>query len=356
MTDHGSNHSIPLILLRTTAPDAHRKRLRLSDHDAAKRRGIGSKPSTVNPEPPLPFTSLHQDFNIPTMGRASCTNPISQPSGPPTRIERQSLRHYFLLAFSITWGVGALGLLLSSRYPVFALSRTNPLLHLATFGPTIAGLVVMARTQGPRAIVRLLARAIPRVSSLHLYAIVILEFLAAYLIVDWLIAPGVLRKLPTWSHLLHLLPLTLVTDSGPLGEEFGWRGFALPALLHFRSPLAAAILLGAIWAVWHLPAFFIPTLTQSKLSFAIFVFNSISLSVIMTWLYLRSNGDLFLMILIHLMANYCSAHLEASFVAMVLVQVLCAALILVAAGKRFLRSDQTHLACSTVASDPTGTD
>lgn len=280
------------------------------------------------------------------MGRASCINPISHSTGPPTEGNRRSLRLYFLLAFSITWGVGGLSLLLSSRYPVFALSRTNPLLHVATFGPTIAGLVMTARSHGPRAIVRLLAQAIPRLSSLHWYLLVIVGFVAAYLVVDWLIAPGMLRKLPTWSHLLYLLPLTLVTDSGPLGEEFGWRGFALPALLRFRSPLAAAILLGAIWAVWHLPAFFIPTLTQSKLSFAIFVFNSISLSVIMTWLYLRSNGDLFLMILVHLMANYCSAHLEASFVAMVLVQVLCAGVIVITAGKGFWRMDGTPLASS----------
>src|SRR5262249_40361049 len=97
----------------------------------------------------------------------------------------------------------------------------------------------------------------------------------------------------------------LVTDTGPLGEEFGWRGFALPRLLHRRSPLSAALILGVIWWAWHLPTFFIQTLSQSQLSIPLFLVNSIALSILMTGLYIRTRGDLLLMILVHLMANYC---------------------------------------------------
>lgn len=126
----------------------------------------------------------------------------------------------------------------------------------------------------------------------------------------------------------------LVTDTGPLGEEFGWRGFALPFLLRRRPPLAAALILGVVWAFWHLPTFFIPTLSQSRVSFLVFLPNSIALSVIMTWLYRRTGGDLLLMILVHLMANYSSGSLGVPFTAEVGAEVVCAALIVAAGGLR----------------------
>ncbi len=140
-------------------------------------------------------------------------------------------------------------------------------------------------------------------------------------------APGFLARLPAWERLLSLLPATLVTDTGPLGEEFGWRGFALPRLLQRRPPLAAALILGAIWWAWHLPTFFIPTLSQHQLSIPFFLVNSLALSVIMTWLYLRTRGDLLLMILVHVAANYCGA-IGVPFNAEVGVEVACAVLIL----------------------------
>jgi membrane protease YdiL (CAAX protease family) len=149
----------------------------------------------------------------------------------------------------------------------------------------------------------------------------------------WLVVPDSLTTLPRWDRLLYLLPLTLVTDPGPLGEEFGWRGFALPCLLRMRPPLAAALLLGVVWGFWHLPAFFIPTLSQSRLWFPVFLLNSMALSVLMTWLYRRTSGDLLLMVLVHLMANYCS-NFHVPFNAEVGAEVVCAAVIIATGGLR----------------------
>jgi membrane protease YdiL (CAAX protease family) len=133
--------------------------------------------------------------------------------------------------------------------------------------------------------------------------------------------------------MLSLLALTAVTDTGPIGEEFGWRGFALPQLLRRWSPLAASLVLGAVWGVWHLPTFFIASLPQSRLSFPLFVLNSIALSVIMTWLYLRTGGDLLLMILVHLMANDCTT-LGVPFNAEAVAEIVCALGIIAAGGLR----------------------
>ena len=147
----------------------------------------------------------------------------------------------------------------------------------------------------------------------------------------WFLAPEFLASLPSWDRLIYGLPLTLVTDTGPLGEEFGWRGFALPRLLGHWRPLAAALILGAIWWAWHLPTFFISTMSQSELSIPVFLVNSLALSVIMTWLYQRTGGDLLLMILVHVAANYCGA-IGVPFGVEVSAEVACAACIVAGGG------------------------
>lgn len=111
--------------------------------------------------------------------------------------------------------------------------------------------------------------------------------------------------MPGVRALLTGLALTLVFDVGPVGEEFGWRGFALPKLLEFRSPLAATLVLGAIHVLWHVPLFFIPGMTQRQISFPAFAVGVLSLAVFDTWLYLRTRANLLLAILLHLMSNYC---------------------------------------------------
>src|SRR5215207_7524402 len=65
------------------------------------------------------------------------------------------------------------------------------------------------------------------------------------------------RALGQWLSLFPMFPLLLIFD-GPLGEEPGWRGYALPRLQAGRSALVASLVLGVIWAFWHLPIFLPP--------------------------------------------------------------------------------------------------
>src|SRR5262249_59311673 len=181
---------------------------------------------------------------------------------------------------------------------------------------------------------RLLARALPSRAGLPWYFAVIVGFPVVTVSAGWLVAPDILTNLPRWDRLLPLLALSAVADPGPVGEEFGWRGFALPRLLRRWPPLAASFILGAVWAAWHLPTFFIPALSQSRLSIPVFLLESLALSIIMTWLHLRSRGDLLLMILVHLMANYCVGVLGVPFNAWAGAAVACATLIVAAGGLR----------------------
>jgi membrane protease YdiL (CAAX protease family) len=209
---------------------------------------------------------------------------------------------------------------------------------VAAFGPSIAGVVMTAKTDGKSGVRRLFAAVIPRWSAIPWYLVALIGFPALNLAAAWLVAPDFFARLPPWDRLLISLPLTLVRDTGPLGEEFGWRGFALPRMLNPRMltqerALVPATILGLIWWAWHLPTFFISSLSQHDLSIPIFLVNSLALSVIMTWLYRRTCGDLLLMILIHAAANYCG-WIGIPFNVEVGVEVACAALIVICGGLR----------------------
>jgi membrane protease YdiL (CAAX protease family) len=81
-------------------------------------------------------------------------------------------------------------------------------------------------------------------------------------------------------------------------EEFGWRGFALPALQDRYDALTTSVIIGIVWAVWHLPAFAfgIPGYTSS---FPLYTLLVVGLSIILTWLYNSTNGSILLAMLFH---------------------------------------------------------
>lgn len=94
--------------------------------------------------------------------------------------------------------------------------------------------------------------------------------------------------------------LGLAAIKGPI-EEFGWRGFALPLLQRKLAPIWAALILGVIWGVWHLPAFLLNGTQQSEWSFTAFFSGCIALSVIVTPLFNASHGSILLSAIYHFM-------------------------------------------------------
>jgi membrane protease YdiL (CAAX protease family) len=88
-----------------------------------------------------------------------------------------------------------------------------------------------------------------------------------------------------------------------LGEEIGWRGFALPKLLENRSPLVASLILGALWAVWHFPYVLTKGTFLSEVPLHWFFINLLAMSVIYTWIFINTNGSLLLPLLFHAAGN-----------------------------------------------------
>jgi membrane protease YdiL (CAAX protease family) len=87
------------------------------------------------------------------------------------------------------------------------------------------------------------------------------------------------------------------------GEEIGWRGYALPRLSALVGLGPASVILGVIWASWHLPLFFFPGADTLGQSFPLYLLQVTALSVALAWLYWRTGGSLLLVMLLHAAIN-----------------------------------------------------
>jgi membrane protease YdiL (CAAX protease family) len=90
----------------------------------------------------------------------------------------------------------------------------------------------------------------------------------------------------------------------PLGEEPGWRGFALPRLQRRYWPLIGSLVLGPLWAWWHVPLFFTTwgapyQIIGIPLALLLFTFMTMGTTIAMTWLFNNTKGSIFLAILFH---------------------------------------------------------
>ena len=134
-------------------------------------------------------------------------------------------------------------------------------------------------------------------------------FAVSYFLVIKLLAALIYRvavgEWPVFGHDSFVSIAAGVIFSTPVqaGEELGWRGFALPRLWnHFGLPLASVVL-GIIWAVWHLPFFYLTGADKLGQSFPLYLLSVVALSIAMAWLYWRTRGSLFLVMLMHSAVN-----------------------------------------------------
>jgi len=97
--------------------------------------------------------------------------------------------------------------------------------------------------------------------------------------------------------------------SGPWSEEFGWRGFSLDPLLQRFGTLRGSIILGFIWGIWHLPLFFMPQTWHGTMGFKFagfwtFMIYTFGLTMMMTWVYVKTNRSILSGFMMHLVNNF----------------------------------------------------
>jgi uncharacterized protein len=136
-------------------------------------------------------------------------------------------------------------------------------------------------------------------------------FAVGYIVVVKLAASGLHRLVEgSWpttgtQPVLWLLAATALSTlaGGQVGEEVGWRGYALPRMARRYGFAFASLVLGIVWAVWHVPLFFMPGADTYGQSFPLYLIQVTGLSVAVCWLYLRTEGSLLLVMLIHASLN-----------------------------------------------------
>ena len=97
--------------------------------------------------------------------------------------------------------------------------------------------------------------------------------------------------------------LLIFLVGGPLGEELGWRGYALPALRARWGWRAASLMLSVVWAVWHLPLFYSADTVQSHLPMGLYALSAIASSVLFAWLFNCSRGSIVPVLVLHTAVN-----------------------------------------------------
>jgi membrane protease YdiL (CAAX protease family) len=207
-------------------------------------------------------------------------------------VQRYPTAAFFALAIGISW---------IAWIPLFlALPAATSLIMIpGAFGPAVAAGVVL-RVRG-RSIRGWFGNSLDwRIGkrwyliALGLPVVVALGFASGFVVIT-----GRVESSPLATSAMSYLPMVVtyaVVGGGQ--EEFGWRGYALPALQERYDALTASIVIGLGWATWHLPPFFfgIPGYTGSFLAYVVMVTG---ISVIMTWLYNNTGGSVLLAMLLH---------------------------------------------------------
>jgi len=220
--------------------------------------------------------------------------------------KKDSLTPFFLLTFFITWGIGALAIFLPAQFQALVgeLSDTSPIYFLAVAAPTISGTILTFARGGWTDLGSLYGRLVRWRFGLKWYALVLAGIPAVGWIATRITGASPLKEANTTAEFLLLMFYILVT--GPLCEELGWRGFALPRLLERFSPFTASLILGVIWGVWHLPSFFVGGMEQNAMSIPLFLLNALFLSIFVTWVFLHTGGSVLIAVLIHFTVNFCA--------------------------------------------------
>ena len=208
-----------------------------------------------------------------------------------------SVSGFFVLTFALTWLLW-LPMLLADQHLIDSVPG-GLLLALGTAVPSLVALGLAARTGGAATLMRGLTRwRLPArwyAAALLIPAVLMLTAVGLGVLLG---ATSPAFPAPGRWPLVAVNLLAVLLISGPLGEELGWRGYALPRLERHFGFTVAAVLLGLIWAAWQLPLFLLPGTPQSQLPLGWFVLQTVAFSVVLAWVYGRT-GSLLLVVLMH---------------------------------------------------------
>ncbi len=214
-----------------------------------------------------------------------------------------ALFSFFVLTFAWSWPLSIVALSFKISAPIVS----SVLSIISGFGPSLAALVTVYFFSGGASFRAWLKNALNWRIGWRWYAmaffgppVVMTIGLALHLALGGTIPP---------SSVTEHIPLAIANFGlvfligGPLGEELGWRSYALPALGSKIGWRAASLLIGMIWGLWHLPLFFMAGTAQFQMSITVFMLNILAGSVVFSWLFIRTAGSVLPALMLHTSLN-----------------------------------------------------
>jgi membrane protease YdiL (CAAX protease family) len=234
------------------------------------------------------------------------------------RLKSRPLVAYFVLAYSWSWLIWGLLVLNSKDLLPFHISFNSvaflALESLGSFGPLLSALILVTITQGASSVRVFFRQLLIWRVGLQWYGVALFGPVLLTLIAQTgasLLGGGSavgVTSIPRFTGItlwLLIVPMFLLEGlvTGPLGEEPGWRGYALAKLQGRYNALLASLILGILWSLWHLPLFFIAGTFQSHISFLIFAISTTGYAFLITWIYNHTRGSVLLTLLFHTALN-----------------------------------------------------
>ncbi len=216
----------------------------------------------------------------------------------------RQLTAFFLLTFLVSWArfFGSAAVTPTGASP--AAGVAGAIYIVGVFAPALVALALTLLTNeraGTFALVRRMVQ-VPQGARWYVFA---LGYMAGIKLAAALLYRLALGQWPAFGETPWYLLVLAIPFSAPVqsGEELGWRGYALPRLASRFGLTWASLGLGAIWALWHLPFFFMAGVDKSGQSFPIYMLGTTAISVAMAWLYWRTGGSLLVTMLMHAAVN-----------------------------------------------------
>ena len=235
----------------------------------------------------------------------------SEKPGLVSHLRRHPILYGFALMFACTWPIDLWAAAASRGMVSVAIPPFLPI--LVGYGFVVAAITMTAILDGRAGVKALLRRFLVWRFGVLWYAVVLLGPFAVDLAgigIDALLhgtvpafdEPFLNRILGPSLGLAVAMPVFFVIDALANGEEIGWRGYSLPRLQDRHSALVASLVVGVVWAVWHLPKFLTAGSTQSY-PFWLFLLGMVASAIIYTWVFNSTGGSLLSVALLHAAFN-----------------------------------------------------
>ena len=219
----------------------------------------------------------------------------------PSLVRRHPVLSFVVLTYAVAWLLWAPLVIFPDRLPG---QLALVLVLLGSFVPSAVGVLFTGLLRGKSGVRTLLGRLLRARIGLFWYLAAVALAVPALCAV-WV---STLLGVPT-PVVVATIPAIIVSflfsifPGSAVGEELGWGGFALPRLQARRSALAASLIVGAAWGIYHFPLFLVGSPTRPLGLFLPFALGSVIMSIFYTWMYNGTGGSLLIVVLLHATTN-----------------------------------------------------